>query len=75
MAQVKRFNRGDRVQGARDNIYAGFYQKPGEVVEKTRDPDPERERYLVLFDCMDDPRHAYWFDRRDLKEAETDEQR
>ena len=73
MARLKHFRKGDRVQGAKQNAFLGFYEKPGTVVDVLRAKDAENERYLVRFDAMDNPRHVYWFNRDALKELEKDE--
>ena len=73
MARLKHFRKGDRVQGARRTVL-GFFEKPGTIVDVLRrERKAENERYLVHFDCFDDPVHSYWFNREELKELETDE--
>lgn len=74
MARLKHFRKGDRVQGAKQHGWLGFFEKPGTIIDVLRrEKKAEHERYLVHFDCMDNPRHVYWFNREELKELETDD--
>ena len=38
MARLKHFRPGDRVQGAKQRGWLGFYEKPGTVASRERSP-------------------------------------
>ena len=72
---MKRFRNGQRVQGAKEHsqVFFSFHNKAGIIITTARAKTGDNDRHQVLFDDTKDRKHAYWFNRDELKEEETDE--